>query len=196
MAGRADIEVVGEAGSASEAVEVALRLLPDVVLIDLHMPGGSGVRAIGELRRACPDARCVVLTMDEEDESLLGAVRAGASGYLLKGARGDDIERGVLAAAAGEMVFAPGVADGVRRLFTDAPPRRTSAFPMLSDRELAILELVAQGADNVAIARTLGLAPKTVRNQISLLLTKIGAPDRASAVARARDAGLGAQRSP
>ena len=196
MAGRTGIDVVGEAASAGEAVEVALRLRPDVVLIDLHMPGG-GVDAIRELARTCPEARCLVLTMDDDDESLFGAMRAGACGYLLKGARGDDIERGVRAAAAGEMVFATGMAERVRELFAGAGPvRGASAFPMLSERDLALLDLLANGLDNTAIGRSLGLAAKTVRNQVSLLLTKIGVQDRAAAVAAARDAGLGRRNAP
>ncbi|MGH9153787.1 MAG: response regulator transcription factor [Acidimicrobiales bacterium] len=192
MAGREGIEVVGEAGSGREAVEIAARVVPDVVLMDLHMPGGGGVEAIREVRRVCEGARCLVLTMDEDDESLFGAMRAGACGYLLKGARGDDIERGVRAAAAGEMVFASGLDERVRSLFDHAAPTRgASAFPMLSDRELTLLSLLAKGLDNASIGRRLGLAPKTVRNQVSLLLTRIGVTDRAAAVAAARDAGLG-----
>lgn len=192
MAGRPGIEVVAEAGSAADAVAEALRVSPDVVLIDLHMPGAGGIEAIRELARAVPGVRCLVLTMDDDDESLFGAMRAGACGYLLKGSRGDDIERGVRAAAAGEMVFAQGMAGRVRELFDSAAPARgSSAFPMLSERELGVLEMLASGADNAEIARALGLATKTVRNQVSLLLTKIGAVDRAAAVAAARDAGLG-----
>ena len=194
MAGRDGIEVVGEAGCRREAVEAALRLTPHVVLIDLHMPGGSGISAIEELRRACPQARCLVLTMDEDDDSLFGAMRAGAYGYLLKGSRGEEIERGVRAAAAGEVVFGPGVAERVKALFNHAAPTPGArTFPDLSERELQLLALLGQGLDNVAIGRSLGLAPKTVRNLVSLLLTKLAVPDRAAAVAAARDAGLGAQ---
>ena len=194
MAGRQGIEVVGEAGSRREAVDTALRLRPDVVLMDLHMPGGSGVGAIGELRQACPRARCLVLTMDEDDDSLFGAMRAGACGYLLKGSRGEEIERGIRAAAAGEVVFGPGVAERVKALFDHAAPvPGAKTFPALSERELELLALLAKGLDNVAIARSLGLAPKTVRNLVSLLLTKMAVPDRAAAVAAARDAGLGGQ---
>ena len=192
MADRSGVEVVGEGSSGRDAVALAVRLHPDVVLIDLHMPDVDGVEAIRELRRSAPEIRCLVLTMDDDDDSLFGAMRAGACGYLLKGARGDDIERAVRAAAAGEMVFSIGVTERIRQVFdTAAPARGSSAFPMLSERELELLDLVASGLDNVAIARTVGLAPKTVRNQLSLLLTKIGVPDRAAAVARARDAGLG-----
>jgi DNA-binding NarL/FixJ family response regulator len=192
MADRSGVEVVGEGSSGRDAVALAVRLHPDVVLIDLHMPDVDGVEAIRELRRSAPEIRCLVLTMDDDDDSLFGAMRAGACGYLLKGARGDDIERAVRAAAAGEMVFSTGVTERIRQVFdTAAPARGSAAFPMLSERELELLDLVASGLDNVAIARTVGLAPKTVRNQLSLLLTKIGVPDRAAAVARARDAGLG-----
>lgn len=192
MADRPGLEVVGEADSWRTAVDVAISLQPDVVLLDLHMPGGSGVEAIRELRRACPQVRCLVLTMDEDDASLFRAMREGAAGYLLKGARGDDLERGVRAAAAGEMVFANALAPRIRELF--ASQRSTpgsAAFPMLTERELAMLDRLAAGADNAAIARALGLATKTVRNQVSLLLTKLGVTDRAAAVVIARDAGLG-----
>jgi DNA-binding NarL/FixJ family response regulator len=192
LAGRDGITIVGDAGSKTEAVVAATRLRPDVVLVDLHMPGGSGIDAIRELGRVAPDARCLVLTMDDDDDSLHGAMRAGACGYLLKGSRGEEIERGVRAAAAGDVVFGPGVGDRVRALFSStARPAGASAFPMLSDRDLVLLALIAQGLDNAAIGRNLGLAPKTVRNQVSMLLTKMGVADRAAAVASARDAGLG-----
>ncbi len=192
MADRDGIDVVGEADSWRAAVDTAIRLEPDVVLLDLHMPGGSGVEAIRELRRACPLVRCLVLTMDEDDDSLFRAMREGAAGYLLKGARGDELERGVRAAAVGEMVFATALAPRIRELFASQQPTPGSAaFPMLTERELTLLDRLAAGADNAAIARALGLATKTVRNQISLLLTKIGVTDRAAAVAVARDAGLG-----
>jgi len=196
MTGREGIEVVGEAGSRREAIDASLRLEPDVVLIDLHMPGGSGIDAIREIARARPDARCLVLTMDEDDESLFGAMRAGACGYLLKGSRGDEIERGIRGAAGGEVVFGAGLAQRVTALFErSAPAPGARAFPELSERELHLLTLLGQGLDNVAIGRALGLAPKTVRNLVSLLLTKMAVPDRAAAVAAARDAGLG-QRDP
>jgi DNA-binding NarL/FixJ family response regulator len=192
LAGRAGIAVVGDAGSKADAVVAATRLRPDVVLVDLHMPGGSGIDAIRELGRVAPDARCLVLTMDDDDDSLHGAMRAGACGYLLKGSRGEEIERGVRAAAAGDVVFGPGVGDRVRALFSaTARPAGASVFPMLSDRDLVLLALIAQGLDNATIGRNLGLAPKTVRNQVSILLTKMGVTDRAAAVASARDAGLG-----
>ncbi len=191
LARRAGIDVIGDAGSKAEAIEAARRLRPDVMLVDLHMPGGSGVDAIRELTRAGATTRCIVLTMDDDDESLQAAMRAGACGYLLKGSRGEEIERAVRAAAAGEVVFGAGVADQVKALFDGAPRAGTRKFPALSDRELDILDLLAMGHDNAAIARRLQLAPKTVRNQISLMLTKMGAADRAAAVAAARDAGLG-----
>lgn len=193
LSGRDGIAVVGDAGSKADAVAAARRLHPDVALVDLHMPGGNGIDTIRELGRAVPEARCLVLTMDDDDESLRGAMRAGACGYLLKGSRGEEIERAVRAAAAGEVVFSPGVADQVRAMFTAAParPAGAHAFPTLSDRDLELLSLVARGLDNAAIGREMRLAPKTVRNQVSLLLTRMAVPDRAAAVAAARDAGLG-----
>lgn len=197
LGGRDGIAVVGDAGSREAAVAAAERLRPDVVLVDLHMPGGSGIDVIRELGRVHPDARCLVLTMDEDDESLFAAMRAGACGYLLKGARGAEIERAVRAAADGEVVFGPGVADRVKGLFSKvAPVRGAAEFPQLTERDLQLLSLLAQGLDNVAIGRHLGLAPKTVRNQVSLLLAKMGVTDRVAAVAAARDAGLGQERMP
>jgi DNA-binding NarL/FixJ family response regulator len=192
LAGREEMLVVGAAGSRREAIDAALRLRPDVVLMDLHMPGGGGVEAIRDLGRTCPEARCVVLTMDDDDESLFSAMRAGARGYLLKGSRGDEIERAVRAAAAGEVVFGSEVAERVTALFNGAPSSsRHEAFPQLSDRDVILLDLIARGLDNAEIGRSLGLASKTVRNQVSLLLTKLGVPDRARAVIAGRDAGLG-----
>lgn len=192
LSGRDGIEVVGDAASKGAAVEVARRLRPDVMLVDLHMPGGSGIDVIRELGRTDVAARCLVLTMDDDDESLHAAMRAGACGYLLKGSRGEEIERAVRAAAAGELVFGAGVANRVIELFASVPRARGNrTFPTLTERELALLDLLASGHDNAAIARQLHLAPKTVRNQISLMLTKMGVADRAAAVAVARDAGLG-----
>jgi DNA-binding NarL/FixJ family response regulator len=186
------IAVVGQAGSVREAVDIALRVRPTVALIDLHMPGGSGVVAIRELARVRPETHCLVLSLDDEDEALFAAMQAGARGYLLKGARGAEIERGIRAAAAGELVFGAGVAERVAALFS-APrrPRGADHFPDLTDRELVILDLVARGLDNASMAAKLHLAPKTVRNQVSALLAKINAPDRQAAAAVARRAGLG-----
>jgi DNA-binding NarL/FixJ family response regulator len=150
------------------------------------------VTVIRELARVYPGCRCLVLTMDDDDESLFAAMQAGARGYLLKGARGAEIERAIRATAAGEIVFGPGVADRVATLFS-APrrPRGADRFPNLTDRELELFDLVARGVDNAAIARRLDLAPKTVRNQLSVLMTKVGASDRADAAMMAREAGLG-----
>jgi DNA-binding NarL/FixJ family response regulator len=188
----AGIVVVGEAGSAREGVDIAVRLRPAVVLVDLHLPGGSGVAVIRELGRVHAECRCLVLTLDDDDESLFAAMAAGARGYLLKGARGSEIAGAIRAAAAGELVFGAGVAERVAGLFS-APrrPRGAGQFPGLTDRELVLLDLVARGLDNTSIARTLHLAPKTVRNQLSALTAKLGVPDRPAAAALARRAGLG-----
>ena len=186
------IDVVGQAGSAREAVDVALRVRPTVVLIDLHMPGGSGVIAIRELARVHPLGRCLVLSLDDEDEALFAAMEAGARGFLLKGARGTEIEGAIRAAAAGELVFGAGVAERVAALFS-APrrPRGADRFPDLTDRELLILDFLARGLDNASIAISLRVAPKTVRNQVSALVAKLAVPDRAAAARVARQAGLG-----
>lgn len=192
LQGRDDIEVIGGVGSRTEAAAAAVELHPDLMLVDLHMPGGGGVELIRDISRTLPDVKCLVLTMDDDDESLYAAMRAGACGYLLKGARGDEIERAVRAAAAGEVVFGTGMAERVRALFGAVEVRPGArAFPSLSERELTLLDLLAQGLDNIAIARRVGVAPKTVRNQLSMLLTKLAVADRSAAVAAARDAGLG-----
>jgi DNA-binding NarL/FixJ family response regulator len=186
------VAVVGEAGTAREAIDLGLRPRPTVVLIDVHMPGGSGLVAIKELARVHPASRCLVLSLDDEDDALFAAMKAGARGYLLKGAKGSEIERAIRAAAAGELVFGAGVAERVAALFA-APqrPRGADRFPQLTDRELVLLDLVAKGMDNAAIAARLHLAPKTVRNQVSGLLAKLDVPDRTAAANAARRAGLG-----
>lgn len=189
---RAGIEVVAEAENGRDAVTKAIHLRPDVALVDLDMPELDGIGVVAELSRSLPTCRCVVLTMHEDDAHLFAALSAGAAGYLVKGADADAIERSVRAAASGEILFGPEVADRITRAIMADPfagPRR--AFPGLSDRDLAILDGVAQGLDNAAIAQRLGFAPKTIRNLVSELLAKIGAADRTDAVRLGRMAGLG-----
>ena len=190
---RSDIKVLGEAVDGRDAVDSAVRLRPDVVIVDLDMPKLDGVRVIAELRRLLPAARCLVLTMHEDDAHLFDALAAGAVGYLVKGAGSEDIERAVRAAAAGQVVLAPEVAARVTRAVSSGRPRKGGdAFAALSDRELQLLDLLAGGADNFAIARATGVAPKTVRNQVSTLIDKLGVRDRADAMHVGREAGLGA----
>jgi DNA-binding NarL/FixJ family response regulator len=188
LLGSTDIEVVGEASSGTEAVDLALSLLPDVVLMDLRMPGLNGIEATAQIVAAAPDVGVIVLTMFEQDESIFAAMRAGARGYLLKGADRDDIERAVRAVHAGEALFGAAVA---RRLmsFFDAPA--TASFPQLTAREREVLQLIAEGRPNAAIAEELVLSLKTVRNHVSNIFAKLRVADRAAAIIKAREAGFG-----
>jgi DNA-binding NarL/FixJ family response regulator len=187
-----DAEVVGEAATGAQAVEVAASLQPDLVVMDLHMPEVNGIDATRQIVRASPHIAVLVLTMFDDDTSVFAAMRAGARGYLLKGADQDEIARAVRAVAAGEAIFGPAIATKVLGYFaaahgTHLPP----AFPELTDREREVLELVAQGLSNQQITRQLVVSPKTVRNHISNIFAKLQVADRAQAIVRAREAGLG-----
>jgi len=184
------LEVVGEAHDRTTAVDTAVDLEPDVVLMDLNLGDESGVVATREIVQRRPDIGVLVVTMMDDDDNVLAALRAGARGYLLKGAGPTEIERAVRAVAAGELLLAPGVVERALPHLAASRPRET-VFPQLTDRERDVLELVAQGLDNLKIARRLGLSDKTVRNNLSNVLTKLGVADRGLAIARARDAGLG-----
>ena len=182
--------VVGEAEDLASAIAVVVDRAPDVVLMDLNLGDESGVVATRDILDRCPDVGVLVVTMMDDDDNVFAALRAGARGYLLKGAGPAEIERAVRAVAAGEMLLGPGV---VERALPHLVGARSQgrAFPQLTDRENEVLELVAQGLDNLSIARRLGLSDKTVRNNLSNILTKLGVADRGAAIARARDAGLG-----
>jgi len=186
-----DVEVVGQAADGAEAIELAGSLRPDVVLMDLRMPGVGGLEATARIRVEHPTIAVVVLTMDFDDDSLFAALRAGARGYLLKEADIGDIERAITSVSRGEAVFGAGIAERVLALFAGGRSTRTSPFPQLTPRELEVLELIAQGLDNATIARRLVLSDKTVRNRVSDVLAKLHARSRAEMVALARDAGLG-----
>lgn len=187
------VEVVGEAATGAEAVVVVAIEQPDVVVMDLNMPVLGGVAATRQIVADSPHVAILVLTMLEDDESVFAAMRSGARGYLLKGAAQDEIERAVRAVAGGEAIFGPPVAERIMAFFTTDPGKRaTSApFPQLSERECQVLGLVADGHTNPEIAQSLFLSPKTVRNHVSNIFTKLHVADRAHAIARARDAGLG-----
>ena len=193
-----DLEVVGEAENGRRGVELTADLLPDVVLMDLAMPELTGIEATRQITEAHPSVRVLVLTMSEDDESVFTALRAGASGYLLKGAGEDDIERAVRAVAQGEAIFGASIAKRIMGYFNAPRPVAPAAvpFPTLSEREREVLNLVADGKTNPEIARTLYLSPKTVRNHVSNVFTKLQVADRAHAIARARDAGLGTPLQP
>ena len=185
------VEVVGQADSADEAYAVVAGADGvDVVLMDLHLGADSGVEATRELVRRHPDLRVLVVTMLEDDDSVVASVRAGARGYLLKGATPDEVERAVRAVANGEVILGPAVAARALAQLTGSRPA-VSPFPALTERELEVLDLVARGLDNTSISRRLVLSPKTVRNHVSNVLTKLALPDRSAAIVRARDAGLG-----
>jgi DNA-binding NarL/FixJ family response regulator len=186
-----DIEVVGSAAEGATAVALAIELQPDVVLMDLNMPELNGIEATREIVGAVPHVAVIVLTMFDDDQSVSAAIRHGARGYLLKGARQDEIRRAVRAAAAGEAIFGPVVARKLSALLDRPAETGASAFPGLTARELDVLALVAEGADNPSIARALHLSVKTVRNYVSLVLTKIHVATRAEAIVLAREAGLG-----
>jgi DNA-binding NarL/FixJ family response regulator len=188
----ADVVVVGEAAGGDEAVEMARRLEPDVILMDIKMPGLNGIEATREIMRASPQVGVLVLTMFEDDDSVFSAMRAGAKGYLLKDSGGEGVVHAIRAVASGEAVFGPGVAERIIRFFS--VPRSTAPqriFPELTEREEEVLSLVAQGKSNQEISRKLFVSLKTVRNHVSNILVKLQVADRAQAVIRARDAGLG-----
>lgn len=184
--------VVGQAGNGQEALTLVAETLPDVVLMDLHMPVLNGVEATRRITDSHPDVAVLVLTMLADDESVFTALRAGARGYLLKESTRDDIVRALEAVAAGQAVLDPDVAPRVLGALAPAPPAPDpGAFPYLTERERQILDLIARGLTNRAIADRLVLSEKTVRNHVSNVFGKIHANDRAAAVARARDAGYG-----
>jgi len=186
-----DLDVVGEAETGAEALAVVTDALPDVVVVDLKLPDMFGVDLIKQLVETAPTAGILVLTM-LDDNTVFAAMRAGARGYLLKDADPSRIVAAIRSVAAGEAMFSPSVAQ--RLLGLVAERSRAGAVPTFADlsvREHEILELVAAGIGNIEISRRLGLRPKTVRNYVSNILTKLQAADRAEAIARARDAGMG-----
>jgi DNA-binding NarL/FixJ family response regulator len=192
LAATVGVEVVGEAGDGAAAVDLVETLRPDVVLMDLHMPGMSGVEATRVLSDRHPEVAVLVLTMLDGDDAVFAAMRAGARGYLLKGAGRDEITSAIAAVARGEVVFSAGIASRVLSFFSGSPTRSTAQpFADLTEREREVLDLVARGLTNPAIARRLFLSEKTVRNHVSNVFTKLQVSGRAEAVARARDAGLG-----
>lgn len=185
------IRLVGEASTGAGAIALVSEVCPHVVLMDLHMPDGDGVTATREIARASPHVAVLVLTMFDDDDSVFAAMRAGARGYLLKGSNQADVLRAVHLAGAGGATFGPAVAQRVIEFF--ARPRRgtPAAFPQLTDREHEILDLIAQGHPNGTIAIRLQISEKTVRNHVSNIFAKLAVADRAQAIIRAREAGLG-----
>lgn len=186
------IEVVGEAGSGERGIELAIELQPDVVLMDLSMPGAGGVQATRTLVSASPHIAVLVLTMDQQDESVFAVMQAGGRGYLLKGARQEELVRAIRTVSDGGAVFGPSIARRLIDFFTVADEGPSQAtFSELTPREREILELVARGRSNAQIAELLVLSRKTVRNHVSNVLSKLQVADRAAAMIKAREAGLG-----
>jgi DNA-binding NarL/FixJ family response regulator len=183
--------VVGEAKTGEEALELAASLVPDVILMDINLPGINGIEATRRIVADRPEVAVLIITMFDDDR-VFAAMRAGARGYLLKGAEGEETVRAIRAVASGEAIFSPGAAERLVKFFAAGPKDVVApAFPDLTPRELEILNLVAQGLTNSAIADRLVLSPKTVRNQVSTIFSKLQVADRSEAIVRAREAGLG-----
>ena len=185
------LTLVGEAETGSAAVQLAVTLRPDVVIMDLEMPGLDGIAATRQILRAAPATAVLVLTMFEDDDKVHSALRAGARGYLLKGASQDEITRAISAVAAGGAVFGAKVAARVIGQLAEPPVAPAPPFPRLTTREGEVLDLLAAGLPTRVIAARLTLSEKTVANHVSTILTKLGLASRAEAIVAARDAGLG-----
>jgi DNA-binding NarL/FixJ family response regulator len=183
-------QLVGTAATGAEAVKAAVTLRPDVLVMDIQMPDMTGIEATREIRRAAPTVAVLMLTMFDDDESVFAAMRAGALGYVLKGAAPESMIRAIAVVAGGEAIFGAGVA--ARALSYFSTPRADPAvFPELTPREREVLTLIASGLSNAAIAGRLGLAANTVGNHISNIFAKLQVASRAEAIVRARSAGLG-----
>ncbi len=190
LAAEADTEVVGEATGGEEAVVLAASLGPDLILMDLNLPDINGIEATRRILAQNPDAGVLIITMFEDD-SVIAALRAGARGYVLKGAEGEETLRAIRAAAHGESILSPAVAQRLTRFLAQSTAAQPAEpFPELTPREREILVLIARGLTNTAIAERLSLSPKTVRNQVSIIFSKLQVTDRAEAIIKAREAGL------
>jgi DNA-binding NarL/FixJ family response regulator len=185
------IEFLGEATNGDEAIDLARRVRPDVVLMDLAMPGRNGIDATREIASNGLASAVLILTMFADDESIFAAMRAGARGYLLKDASHDEMRRAIEGVGCGEAIFGAGVAQRMVGFFAHARELGVQPFPELTDREREVLEELARGAGNTTIASHLGISLKTVRNHVSSILGKLMVVDRAEAIVRAREAGFG-----
>jgi DNA-binding NarL/FixJ family response regulator len=192
----ADMEVAGEAATGEAALQLAAESRPDVILMDIQMPDMDGIEATRVLVERDPALCILVLTMFEDDQSVFAAMRAGARGYILKGAKHDEMLRAIRAVGSGEAIFSPGIASRMMAFFATSRATQwaqipAEEFPDLTDREREVLDLVAQGKSNADIAETLVISVKTVRNHVSNIFNKLQVSDRAQAAIRAREAGMG-----
>ena len=183
--------VIGEAGSAEDALRLASELQPDVILMDIQLPAMNGIEATRRIKAVNPRIQILMLTMFQDDDSVFAAVRAGAQGYVLKGSSEEEIVRSIRGVARGEAIFGSGAAERVLRFFAASRPTHSPAFPELTHREREILELIAQRLSNGAIAQRLELSPKTVRNYVSNIISKLQVADRSEAIWAAKNAGIG-----
>lgn len=190
-----DIEVVGEAGDGEEVLAKAAELRPDVILMDLKMPGINGIEATRRIHEAHPEIGVLALTMFDDDDSVFAAMRAGAHGYLLKDAGKNQVIRAIVAVKGGEAIFSPAIAGRMIQFFSapaaDRSKKKPDEFEELTEREFEILELVARGQSNKEISNRLSLSVKTVQNYVSSILAKLQVADRLQAIMRAREAGMG-----
>lgn len=185
------MEVVGEAATGEEAIALAGTLAPDVVVMDLQMPNGSGIEATRAILDTSPHIRVLMVTLFEDSESVFTALRAGARGYVLKDAGADEMTRAIRAVGRGEAIFSPAIANRLIDFFsTPHPSVPKEIFPTLTEREREILALIAQGHSNAEMAQQLSLSVKTVQNYVSNVFSKLQVADRAQAIIRAREAGL------
>lgn len=186
-----EMEVIGEAATGEQAIAMAADLAPDVIVMDLQMPGRSGISATKAILNDSPHIRILMVTLYEDDESVFTAIRAGARGYLLKDAGADEMTRAIQAVGRGEAIFSPSIANRLIDYFAKPyPALPQDVFPSLTDREREILHLIAQGKSNAEMAQQLSLSVKTVQNYVSNVYSKLQVADRAQAIIRAREAGL------
>jgi DNA-binding NarL/FixJ family response regulator len=192
-----DLELAGEAASGGDAVALAETSSPDVILMDIRMPGMSGIDATRRILGARAETRILILTMSEDDDSLFAAMRAGARGYLPKDSDSADLVRAIRAVAGGDVIFGESIATRLQAFFAAGQGRPAAApFPELTDREDEVLELIARGLANRVIAAQLGISDKTVRNHVANIFNKLQVADRSQAIIRAREAGLGRDSDP
>src|SRR5947209_9487887 len=185
------LEIVGEAINGKEAIAQTSELSPDVILMDLNMPGMNGIQAIRRILTDHPEVHILVLTMFDDDDSVFAAMRAGARGYLLKGAEGGEMLQAIHVVSTGEAIFSPSIAQRLMQYFGASPlPSPSQPFPDLTEREREVLALIAQGYTNQAIAERLVISPKTVRNHISSIFSKLQVTSRLEAILRGKEAGM------